>query len=423
MKWSLRFLSLCLLLMTSHLVADVGEPEDIDDDDVRALREWLNTKRQVTIKEKGGALSISGEVRAEYQATNERKGGIKQRGYQSATGKPNNGFDVEATFLMDYRTERTWAAIRIRFDNDAGIISGTDNKVKLDRAYLGARLIEKESHTLDAEIGRRKLGNIFDSKIEFDSRFDGILLSYDAYFERIANFYTHVGAFVIDERRSHYGYVGEIGLLNVANTGFYTKYSLTDWNTRHYDVPISLLSGDKFKVYTNLNQRFDYIVSQLILGYRFIPANLDKLVLIYAAGLYNHRANKISLTRHKRLNWGAYTGFSIGELKKKGDWALDVNYQLVAPQAIPDFDVSGIGLGNADASGFYTKNDDGTGGTQTRATAGGKVNYRGYQLTLEYLLTNNISLFQSWQDAMTLYSDVGPFRRFKQYELEFIYGF
>ena len=54
---------------------------------------------------------------------------------------------------------------------------------------------------------------------------------------------------------------------------------------------------------------------------------------------------KISLTNGKRANAGGYAGFTLGELKKKNDWSLDINYQVVQAQAVPDYDSSGIGLG------------------------------------------------------------------------------
>jgi hypothetical protein len=325
--------------------------------------------------------------------------------------------------MLDYRTERTWAAIRWRFDNRAGIFGGTKDGIALDRAFMGARLLEYENYTTDIELGRRRLNNMFDSRIEFNSIFDGILLSYDAGFENVGNFYTHVGAFIVDQREHHYGYVGEIGLFNIANTGFYTKYSLIDWDTHSYPNVVFIPEEDDCTVYCYPNRRFDFIISQWLLGYRFVPEKLDKVVIFYAAGLWNHRAQKLPITNNRRLNWGAYAGFSIGELKKKDDWSLDTNYQFVAPQAVPDFDSSGIGLGNAANTGFYTVKQDGTGRPTTRRNAAGNVNFRGYQITLQYLLTNNITLFQSWQDSRTLYKSVGPNRSFKQYEIEFIYGF
>jgi hypothetical protein len=413
--WLMLATSLCAFSPLVH--ADtIDRDDDMQDVDVQALREWINTKRQVTVKEIGGNLSISGEVRTEFQATGETVNGVKQRGHGApplAAGDsvyPSRGYDIEVNIMMDYRTDRTWAAIKLEFDNDAGIFGGTFNKIKLEKAYFGGRAIETDSAYLDIELGRKRLNTIFDSKLEFNAFFDGILFKYDQSWEKVGDFYTHIGAFVIDERKDQYGYVGELGLLNVANSGFYTKFSLIDWDTKHFSDPIE-------------QDRFNFIVSQLILGYKCYPKKLQKQVTVYLAGLYNFAAKRLEITDHQKANWGSYVGFSIGELKRQGDWALDVNYQLLAAQCVPDFDNGGIGLGNVANTGFYTTNMNGTGDPTTRKTAAGNGNYRGFVITLDYLITSNLNFQQQWQQAITLDKDIGPFRRFKQYEIEFIYGF
>jgi hypothetical protein len=96
---------------------------------------------------------------------------------------------------------------------------------------------------------------------------------------------------------------------------------------------------------------------------------------------------------------------------------------VLAAQAVPDFDEAGVGIGNASGSGFYTTNLNGTGIPTTRKTAGGQGNWRGFNITLEYLLTNNLVLFQSWNQSITLDTSIGPFRHYKQYEVEFNYAF
>jgi len=396
------FYVLVALLFSSSLHAAV------DDKDIQALREWINTKRQVTVKELGGALSISGEVRTEFQTTRETRNGHPQRGSGSPCGVPKQAFDVEVNLMLDYRMERSWASIKLEFDNDAGIFNGTLNRIKLERAYYGVRVVDQDTYTMDIELGRRRLGTIFDSKIEFDSFFDGILFKYDQGFE-LGDVYLHAGTFVVNDRRDQYGYVGEIGILNVANTGFYTKYSLIDWK-KH--------SHDRIR-----EERFDFLVSQVILGYKFVPKNWLKAVTMYISGLYNHAARRLPITNHKRANAGGYVGFVVGELRKQWDWALDVNYQLVQAQAIPEFDVGGIGLGNACKHGFYSVKSDGAGGPTTRKTAAGNTNYRGISITLDYLLLNNLDLQQSWNQSVTLDDHIGPFRRYHQYEIELIYAF
>jgi hypothetical protein len=410
MKNSFRLPLLCSAVFFSVSPLFSADNEEVQDTDLQAIREWINTKRQVTVKELGGALSISGEVRTEFQTTHETKNGVKQRGPGSPCGIPNQGFDVEVNLMFDYRMERSWAAIKLEFDNDAGALSGTFHKVKLEKAYFGVRAMDLDTITFDIEFGRRRLATIFDSLIEFDSFFDGILFRYDQGFESIGDFYVRLGTFVIDEKKDQYGYVGEIGLLNIGNTGLYTKYSLIDWDTKHFN--------DKVQ-----QERFDFLISQLILGYKFVPKNWLKAVTVFVAGLYNHAAHKIKITDYKRANAAGYIGFIVGELKKRNDWAIQANYQVVQAQAIPDYDLAGIGLGNACRSGFYTAKTDGTGDPTTRKTAAGNTNYRGFSITLDYLLLNNLDFQQSWNQSITLDDKIGPFRRYHQYEAELIYAF
>ncbi len=388
-----------LLIFSPYVHADTIDKENDSEVDVQALREWINTKRQVTVKEIGGNLSLSGEVRTEFQKTAETKDGVSQRG--GSTAIPSSQYDVAVNILLDYRADLTWASIKLEFDNDAGAsntFGGTTNKIKVSRAYFGGRVLNGDDYYLDCELGRRKLSAIFDSKLEFSAYFDGGLVKYSKSFERVGDVYFTTGVFIIDERKSQYGYVGETGFMNIMGSGFYTKYSMIDWDTKNFD--------DKEAKY-----RFDFLVSQLIVGYKFYPVKLQKQVTLYLAGLYNFKAKKIPITNQQKENWGSYIGFSVGQLRQKGDWALDVNYQLLAAQAVPEFDVSGIGTGNADGATFYPQ------------AKGGDVNYRGISITLDYLLTNNLTLQQQWQQSVNLNNHIGSSRTFKQYEIEFIYGF
>lgn len=408
-----RFFYLCAIciLPSSLFASTIEDSDDLDQKDVNAVREWINTKRQVTVRELGGALSVSGEVRTEMQSSSETVNGIQQYNNSSVgINRPRNGFDIEVNLMLDYRTENSWGSVKLEFDNDAGIDSGTFNKIKLERAFWGVRVLDEETYEMIVELGRRKMSSMADSKVEFNSFFDGAWYQYNQGFDPIGDVYVHVGVFIINEQKNQFGYLGELGILNIGGTGLYTKYSLIDWNTKNLHNHTQ-------------NHRFDFVVSQLIIGYKFLPAKLKKIVQIYLAGLWNSAARRLPITGHKRANWGGYLGFSIGELKKKGDWALDINYQVLAAQCVPDFDVLGIGLGNAANVGFYSGNIRGGGGANTRKTAQGNVNYRGFIMTLDYLLTNQLNFQQSWQQSVTLDDSIGPFRRFKQYEIEFIYGF
>lgn len=413
MKPLFHILFLTPFLGLSNLVfGDTIEAgRDIEDNDIQALKDWINTRRQVSLKEVGGDLSISGEVRTEFQSAWETRNGKNQRGSDPLSKLPARGYDIEFNLMLDYRTDRTWASVKVEFDNDAGVFSGTLNKLALERVYWGVRVCEGDNYIFDIEVGRRPMTSVFDSKVQFASFYDGILFRYDHSIEKWGDFYLHAGPFVINERKDHYGYGGEIGLLNIKGTGFYTKYSFIAWHTKTY-------SED------SVTNRFRFLNTQFIGGYRFKVESIKKMGICYSAFLYNHAAKKLKVSDKKRANWAFYVGVSMGHLRQQWDWAFDVNYQIVSAQAIPDFDVSGFGIGNADRSGFYTKSIksiDG-GGPSTRSTAGGRANYHGFMAILDVLLTDKLDMQNSYIQSITFDSDIGPFRRFKQYELEFIYS-
>lgn len=341
MRRQLFLLTSCLSLHTLSFADTIEAGAELEDRDIQALREWINTKRQVSLKEIGGDLSISGEVRTEFQSAWEKRNGVDQRGSKGFL--PGQAFDVEFNLMLDYRTDRTWASVKLEFDNDAGIFSGTLNKIALERCYWGVRVLDCDEYTFDIETGRRFMSSIFDSKVQFGSFFDGILFRYDHAFEKIGDFYIHAGPFVINDNKNHFGYVGEIGFLNIVGTGFYTKVSLIDWDTKHYALGF-------------VNHRFQFLVGQLTAGYRFRLESIKKLGVVYAAFLWNFLAEKRAVSNFQRANWAAYAGLSLGQLRKQWDFALDINYQIVAAQAIPDFDSSSNGVGNANRSGFYTIN-------------------------------------------------------------------
>lgn len=396
--------------------ADVQYNEKQEQNDMAALRRWLQDKRFVTLKELGGDLSISGEARTEMQYVNEKSKAqgsseyIKQVGRNAAVDAPNLAWDVEFNLMMDYRTDRTWAAMKVEFDNNMGTKSGTVNKVRLEKAYLGGRIIAGDTFTWDAEIGRRYLSNVFDSKVEFSSLFDGALLRFSKAFINIGDFYTNIGAFLIDEKYDQYGEVVEIGALRIANVGLNLKYSVINWYKPlpSWDTPA----------------RSRFLVNQFLTNYQFYPEWIGKrLIKFYAAGLYNPIARPVVQTGFTKQNWGWYAGVSIGVVKKAYDFAIDASYQWIQAQTIPDWDVMGIGRGNAAKVGLYTTASDGGGSPTTQANAVGSCNYKGFELEVLYAFTDNITLYQSFKYSGTLDLNIGPDLKYKQWETEFIYAF
>ena len=417
MKSKLGFAGICLAMTMATIghAAEVTAIADkspfINQQDIEALRDWIATKRQVSIKQIGGDLSISGEIRTELQATSETQNGQKMRGPNSPNpNKPTAAYDVEVNLMLDYRSDTTWGSIKLEFDNDAGTNQNVFDNISLERAYYGFRVINKEVFTTDLELGRRSFSSVFDSRVQFGSFMDGILLRMDYATEKFGDPYLRSGPFLINEKRDQYGWVGEIGILNILDTGLYAKYSVIDWDTKDFTDPI-------------LKQIYSFLNTQWTLGYKFVMPWINQTVTLYGAYVTNHRAHGVPQTHGRLENNAWYTGFSIGKVRKKGDWSMDINYQFVEAQAVPSFDASGIGMGNAAGIGFYTIKADGTGALTTAETAFGRTNYKGLAAEFLFLFTDNITVLQSYCFSNNAKKDIGPKTHFGQYEAEIIYAF
>lgn len=406
-------MGMAIMPALSLFAADELTPSEqqLDLGDIQALRDWLNVKRQVTIKEIGGNLSLSAEVRFEFQDTNEVKDGVRQRGHHAATPLPARAYDVEVNLILDYRADNTWASIKIEFDNDGGLFTSTNNKLRIEKAYFGVRVYNGDLYVMDVELGRRFLGTCFDSKVQFVAQADSLFWKHDWSIDKYGDVYLHLMAMLVNDNDDRYAYISELGWLGIMDTGFFLKYSIADWDTKDYHSNGHI-------------PRYKFIVNQWLFGYKWIPKGFGKLVMPYAALLWNPAAAKTKYTNHQKANWGGYFGVSLGELRKQWDWAFDANYQILQAQVTPGYDSGGIGLGNAAGVGLYTDKTDESGKPLADPKAAcGKDNFRGFVVTLDWLLTNNLNFQQQWQQACTLDSHIGPWRRFKQYEIEFIYGF
>lgn len=405
--------------------------QELNERDWTVLQEFVNTKRTIDVKEKATNLTISGDVRTEWRHLNEKQGNRLLRGGNAVNpstispedphGLPisRNDFDIEFNLWFDYVCNRAWAVAQLQFDNSAGVSdngfdcdedpkgfhgSGECDDLCLKRAYMGYNICCNGATRFDVEIGRRKLYDVFDSQIEFLSRFDGILFKYSSSWECVADWYWNTGGFVVDERVNHFAWVTEVGFLNICDFNVDFKYSFISWvkngeNRCHVRNPLG----------------FRFNVSQFLLAYHLNPEIIRVPTKIYGAFLWNHDAfpkHKV-LKRHgfllfpdrdafgffeadikKRANLGGYIGVTFGEVVKEGDWSLDIQYQIVQARAIPDDDVSGIGRGNVLGTSF----------TQLGR---GNTNYKGMRFEGLYALTDNLSLDVIWEFSRAAQKNIG----------------
>lgn len=440
-----KYLLLTSLFMSTALYGQ-SDGQDQNVTSLKALQDWLDSKGRVSLKELGGSLSISGEVRGEFQANSEKIAGEQIRGRQNVEGKKNPPalvFDAEFNLMLDYRTDNSWASVKVEMDNDAGIFNGSSDRIRLERAVFGFQAFKNDQSTFDIELGRRALGSIFDSKVIFNSTFDGILLKYDRGFESIGDMYVRAGSFITDEKAKHYGAVAEIGYLNIFETGIFAKYSLINWKknySKHTDKKNT--KSDLAQIQKIRNREFDAFISHAIIGYKCNPSWLgNRLLMFYGAAFANHKAESIAVgdalsntlivqqthddlkaNKTKKANVGGYIGLSLGQMRKQWDWAADINYQIVGAQSTPSFDVSGIGLGTTEKNYFFSKDKDREFPTTLRE-AEGNTNYHGVSLKFDILLTDNIALTQSFMASKKLDKAFGRSHTYRQYEMEFIYSF
>lgn len=429
--------------------------DELDERDIEAVIEFVNSKRTIDLQEKACNLAISGDIRTDWQHINEKVNGNKRRGGDAVDCDGDrigrNFFNVQFNLMFDYRCDRSWGVAHVEFKNQMGIRenhqkgcgvqptvlaengtnvvadnesdciqransymfgSGEKNGLNLKKAYWGYNICADGTSRFDVEIGRRRLYDVFDSRIQFLAQFDGVLLRYASQFD-CADLYVTGGAFVVDERVNHWGGVVEGGILNLCDYGFDFKYSFIYWHKQ---------GANRCNQRNAIGSRFKN--SQWTAIYHLDPEVLCAPASIYGAVLVNHAAKKIP-TVNKKKNIGWYIGARVGEVCGAGDWAVDFNWQSVEVQAIADPDVSGIGRGNIRGS-TITDNAVTTTNPLIEAqptNARGNANYQGFKLMGLYGVTDNLSLEASFQWARQENKQIGGDLKYSNFKLEAIYAF
>lgn len=461
--------------------------------DDQPLREFVESKENIDIREKSKNLEISGDVRFEWRNIQEKGIALYEGddcddsssyGYSRGDHKSEkrfheeyrylrggdhvdfrgipisgNDFDVEFNLKIKYTFKDAWAKAHLQFDNPAGIRGRNDcfgeyaifNKegskvvrrikrdnrfaakgsgeaiaLNLKRAYIGYNIYADGKHRLDTEIGRQKLDDIFDSEVQFSSRFDGLLLRYASAVEEAFDWYITAGGFVVDERVNHFGYVAEIGFIDICETGFDVKYSFIDW-TKY----------GKNRCFIHNPLGTDFQNSQITLTYTFSPCFLGKEmpVELYGGFLVNHAAKKTIFTHNKKKNLAWYGGVYVGSVDKKGDWSLDIEYVVVQAQAVSDYDVGSIGRGNIyDETNVdilaesFSSPDTSSGRLPSSGIDGyyprrGNNNFIGWRFEFLYAITDNFSIDVIYEFSNEEDRRIGGRHFYRDFEVEAIYAF
>lgn len=378
-----------------------------------------------------------------------------------------NDIDIDLNLYFEFRTPCCWAVAHIEFDNDGGVRGsrkncGTNNckkkgcdkgtppknglptdccnhvnyepcsavdcqasvgsgdfgAIALRKAFFGYNVWTHCKSRLDIEAGRRRLFDVFDSRIQFLSQFDGITTRYTNQLSGSAttDFYWNAAGFIVNEHINHFAFVTEFGFLNIRESGLDLKYSIIDWY-RPGKNECCLPKSDGWR----------FINSQVTAGYKFNRDYFPVRVKLYGAVLYNHAARPRFYTGMKKYPWGGYAGILIGEVKEAGDWSIDMNMQYVEPQAVADADLTGFGRGNnrgetltmaaglrhetAEECAYATQN------------ARGNANYKGFKIEGLYALTDYLSIDAQFIHSQAAHSKVGGRHKYNKFKVEGIFAF
>jgi len=395
-------------------------PQDEDFVDPRVLRDFIESKGLINCRQKEGTLTIAGDVRARWMDTYEEVNGVRQRG--DGTFFEMNTFKSEVNLFLDYVAPRAWISTKLRWSVFDGVDGGTATKTDLERAFIGFDIYNQKEEDFYIELGRSKLDYLYESKVQFSSFYDGIHIFYTCCWPTVGTFTIHGGPFIVDSYSNHYAWVIETFITRWRGTGFGFKYSFIDW---HRGAP-TLNYGNRDNpappqtVTIRNNPRYRFMVSQMLIGYERKMDFLGcKTFYGYGAVLVNHDAQRTQTTNWKKLNGAWYVGFTLGKLCKACDWSLDINYQSVQAQAVPEFDLAGFGhgdvLGNLLSDAILLGLAPGN--------ARGFTNYKGWQLNFLYALTDSLSLRAKAEWSTPRNKSVGGRFFYKNFEMAVIFAF
>ncbi|NGX31796.1 MAG: hypothetical protein K940chlam8_01178 [Chlamydiae bacterium] len=428
-----------LVLATSMLFAIEDNPTDNEpgEKDLQFLRDWFKEKRAVSIEDKGGDLSLSGVVRATYDNLSAKRWYLdngqevgEQQYNNTDSNTAENNFGIRFDIYFDYKTCNTWTHAEVKFANDMGTQGGSTSGINLVKAYFGYRIFEDGATIFDVEVGRNKNYARFDSKVQFNSFLDGVLAKYVTHFGDFLEFDIRAAGTVVDFVEKQFGWIAQLSLNNIGGFGLYFRYAFSWWFKRG---PTRVFNGegDALKSVTlSNNPQNRFKISQFLLGYELDPEVLHFPVNFYAAILLNHSALRGHINPYTRnftqgnepqnlfggkkehIAW--YAGLTAGKLEKKGDWSVEVTYQVVEAQSVPEWDMAGIGNGNPNDFSIYAdllpdvSTPDDPSIPDDKGFPYGNTNFKGWNFNFGYLITTNISIILDYSFTNEKIGDLNP---------------
>lgn len=399
-------------------VATADELYEIDEVEVKVVKEKLVKKKKAPLAERVD-LALYGNVQVKFQDFREVLNGRAVRGpiipilpdfELPKDFQPNQVWSVEANIWLDHRGDCTWATINLRFKTNLGSVSGAWNQYSLERAFIGFKLWDGCCSRGQLEFGRMKLGDRFQSELQYNSRFDGVVFELRRDFCDYGPWTVKAGVMVVDFRTRHYTWIVGWRWDEIWKSGYYVDLSFIDWSRgrRVFFPDILFPLPDPFFQYRNF---------QVVLGYKFPLERFCRPVHASIGWIINEAASRQARFNNYLGNQAWWIAFEIGSIVKACDWAFKFSYQWVGLQSILETDVSGIGRGNADGGSIHSRN------IFDPSLLFGNTNYKGVAFTFSYGITDNITFLAEYYYSTEITGQVGGLLKYTKAEGKITYAF
>jgi len=217
-----------------------------------------------------------------------------------------NHFKIEN--LLKGRVERgmSWCDGKVKLALSDPSNTEKTVTISLEKLLIGHTCYQDESSRFYVQVGRCKLEDIFDSKLQFGSYLNGVNASYT-----YRDLEIKAAELIVNTVKNQYAFMAQASYKNIPYVPCDITYSVVDWH-----------------------QQDDYVVSQIAANYQvqgsYWPMN------VYAAYSRNHKKNHSN---------AMYAGINFSGVNYDCVWQLDLNFQYSERHAIPTFDYNGMGVG------------------------------------------------------------------------------
>lgn len=363
---------------------------------VRQLEEWLKKNVRPGFINPAN-FDVAFQINTGWKYTHDLMNSVSLVGFSA--GRPSNSYFANLTVDYDYSFGRFSLVARTSFRNSGGLFGGTARNFELERGYISWRITVRGPFSSRLDAGRRSLTKIYNSQMQFTGRADGLTFINSYLWDKVFDARVTGGIYIFSVPRG-FGLL-RAGLFNIADLGFYFDFAYSYW-------------GDNRPPGATNNINIKYNLTQYLVGWDYKPKWLNKDIKVFGALIKNVGATANFLTNGSKESMAGYVGLQLGSAKKQGNYSFQFMLQTCALQAIPPWDMDGIGIGRAPVTVFTATNI---------ANANTNTNFKGWEGAALYAVTDQLTLTMKLQRSVTRNQAIGQPKNFTTYKLETQYIF